>query len=274
MNEDRVMRVNLRAPMTLPEIARQYEVPLNELRMLNPDAGSEKLHTYLISLRLLKQSRPQPGPAARPPTPTQIARGVEPLLAQHTVQPPAMSIGDAIGILEPLVDGVGSPLKASGQPDVQDAAIAMLKYRYTPVDLDAINGVLNDEGTVRAVQAALGLIPYLDAAHERVLLNEVLFNFAHPNTHLFLGPGIVELVAPGKMEALLLRHARSDNELHVNNALHLPYYLYGRTPDFRRTDSDRREFLAIVEELRSTGGLNPVVRAALESFRLPVDRER
>ncbi len=187
------------------------------------------------------------------------------LLAQHTTPRPRMSLVDAMARLEPLASGPLDPAKVDS--DLQDAALAMLAYRFTPVDLGALDEV--DES--RAMATTIAAMPHFDEPHRGQLLSDVLFNFAHPAAYQAIWNGLVQLVPPDEMEAALVEHAHSDNELHANNALSLPYYIYGRSPDFTLSDQARADLENAVRSLEQRPGLNSLVRERLAEVRLPTN---
>jgi hypothetical protein len=119
--------------------------------------------------------------------------------------------------------------------------------------------------------ATLAILPHLDDRHRHRLMEEILFNFAHPAAYQAVWGGLIDLIPAADMEAAILARARSDNELHVNNALRLPYYIYGRAPHFPLSDQGRAELEDIVADLTIRTGLNALLQEGLAEVRLPVN---
>jgi hypothetical protein len=122
--------------------------------------------------------------------------------------------------------------------------------------------------------ATLAVLPHLDDAHRHRLTEEIPFNFAHPAAYQAVWGRLIDLIPATDKKAAILIRARSDSELHVNNALRLPYYIYGRVPHFPLSDQGRAELEDIVADLGASTELNALMMLDLGGCKNPSVRER
>ncbi len=198
------------------------------------------------------------------------ATPAEALRAQSTAEPPSIAFDTAQARLEAFAEATLRlpPEQAKRRIDrnVQDAALAYLTYRLTPLAPDHVA----PGGSYRAsMQAAATVAESFDEAHRQQLIDRVLFNLNDPSALQSLAPMIHRAVPAREMERAILRHLSSDNELHLHNALQIPYFLYGRRADYRLSPTAAEAFEARVAELLRCASLNPLVRDRLRTARLP-----
>lgn len=191
------------------------------------------------------------------------------LLAQHTVHAPQIAFEAALQRLTSFVERNGSltgkPLRDAVIRDVdaQDAAIAFLKYRFTPVGAARVD---LSASAATCTGVALGLVAHLDLSHRTEFLEQVVFNVAHPANQGALAPSVLASMAAEELDAALLERVQSSNELHVHNALHL----------FREIEEERRRagvnsnarhaFYSAAERLRHRTRLNLLIELALDQL--------
>jgi len=298
------MRLQVDQPMTLAEIARKYGVALGELERHNPGIGSkERVLSVEAPVEFERASLQRAGEqaaatagrsdrsialgaTASSPGPGQLLRlQVEKelnamqdfaaarlaLFAQHTVSRPTIKLDEsakrlaAFGAKNSGLAKEAFVKRVAANKSIQDDAIAFLKLRFTPVDLHGVDANA-DYGA--AMLGALDVVPAMDAAHKAEFV-EVLFNLAHPANHQAMWETVLAAIPAADLEKLLLARLRSSNDLHINNALHLPYYVYGRKPDYAMSAAGRAEFAQAVAALRAKPNLNLIVREGLAEATLP-----
>lgn len=122
------------------------------------------------------------------------------LHAQHTVRPPRLRFEEAARKLgrfyqehENLTREELPPLVARDR-ELQDAALAFLKYRYTPLDLEASDF---DEPYTDENRVAIAVCAHVDAARKEELL-QVLLNLALPANHQALWPVALAAASPAR----------------------------------------------------------------------------
>jgi hypothetical protein len=164
------------------------------------------------------------------------------MLSQHTARPPRISFSGAIRTLEAFGETACPLLPFEQRRRVDDelkaAALAFLTYHFTPL-LVPIDG---DFGA--AFQAAGLVLKHADAETHRRFLEDVVMNVVNPANHDRFAAMIRNTIPRETLEATLLRHARSGNELHANNVFWL---LYSIGVEF--DDAFWRELRAIAVDL-------------------------
>ncbi|MBK7861814.1 MAG: hypothetical protein IPJ65_24995 [Archangiaceae bacterium] len=192
------------------------------------------------------------------------------LVAQHTVALPALTFEQAVRLLEAFntahlaTPPAQLPKLVAQDSRLQDAALAFFIYRFT-----AASPQLPDPGhsLKLAADVAGGALRFGDDAHKQALLEQVVFNVAHPAGHQALSAVVRSALPAAEVERALLAHAASANELHLHNALELPKWLFG--PRYPLSQSGRLQLQQRVEGLKGKPGLNAVLQQAVTSFRLP-----
>lgn len=288
------MKLATTQPLTLSQIAQQYGYALRTLEALNPKvAPGQKISSFVAPSSFGRASlsdAAKQAHAVKERTDRDAGLGAHPsspaaggmlrirlekemkvmqdfqlagrdLLRQHTVSPPGMSLDAAVGLLE-------APGVSSDRTRRRDAALAFMKYQFTPLDPDAVHF---DRDYDAAFAAAVVVLQNADPAHKRQFVDEILFNVAHPANHGVLWPLVCDLLRPDELAQELLSRLRSDNELHVHNALRLPYFVYGRRSDYELSDASRTALQSAAQALGQRPVLNPLVRDAVTEFALPVN---
>lgn len=205
------------------------------------------------------------------PARTDEAAAYRALIEQHVPRRPAVAFTDAAAHLVLFDDAIAGlsraeALGAAEDPDVQNAVVAFLAYYLTPLRFDAVDP---DADHGRAFEVAGGLLPHLDEARKRALLDDVLLDIADPPNYQPLAPAIRAAYRPEVAAKAILRALREGNELQARNALELVYFLFGWDPAYALPERARADLGAAVAALEARPDLNPLVRASLESFTLP-----
>lgn len=192
------------------------------------------------------------------------------LLGQHTVSAPRLSSRAAARHLMTFIEA-NRQLSAAQLPWVvakdhalQDAALAHLKFRFTPLDLTQ-----SDVGpsASKVTGAALAIAPHTDPPHRTEFLDEVVFNVAHPAHHRLLAPAVLGAIPAEQLENALVSNVQSDNELHVHNALHLFAELsQRRSSNVSESTASTQRFCDAAARLRQRPNLNPLIKLALEEL--------
>ncbi len=193
------------------------------------------------------------------------------LLAQHTVTPTTLDYRSAVTRLTAFHDKASGwssaeiSRRASADPTLQDAALAYLKLRFTPLDPKQVDDTL-DASKAQAV--ALRLVPEMDPTRRRAF-GELLFNVAHPAGHEVLWPAVVAAIRPAELEKLLLEKLRGRNELHQHNALLIPAAVYGRRTNYAPSEIGEKALSCAAAALAAPASRNLLLRDAICAFKLP-----
>jgi hypothetical protein len=201
--------------------------------------------------------------------PARMAAG-RALMGQHTVRVPKMSIGRAAARMEELYGRVKDSTPEQAARLVEDdrmleqAAIALLKWRLTPIGIEQID---LDRSYADATTAAVGITRWMSSEAKKELL-EIAFNVGHPANLTALQNALLAAFPQSELEAAVLDRARSQNELHRMNALSLPYYVFSR-PEARLSRAGHAELTKILEATRDSDRSNPLARETLGRTQLP-----
>jgi len=187
----------------------------------------------------------------------------ESLRSQHTTSSPNTTPREAITVLRAFkkqTEGLGimeTKERIRSTPGVQDAMIAFLIYGFTP-----IGGLPQDQETGDCLDVALDqILPHMDLQFKQQFLKQVVFNVSFHGFHQLLSPAAAKALDFTTLETSLLEHARSDNDLHLNNAVHfaslLPAKLSNNTQD---------ELWMIIKTRIKNPRLHKIVRETLEEM--------
>lgn len=203
--------------------------------------------------------------------PEQRAKASQALLAQSTVKKPSMALSAATAALEQFfkdtqglaADAVAK--KVGADLDLQNAAVAFLKWRLSPLGKDAIEP---GKSYATASNVALGVVQWSTPARKAEVLDTV-FNTSHPAMLGQLHPLLLTAYTPEALEKAVLEKAASKNELHQMNALSLPYHVFGRKPDFKLSAKGHAALLQRLAAAQNNAALNPLAREVLGNVKLP-----
>jgi hypothetical protein len=194
------------------------------------------------------------------------------LFEQHTVGTPAQSYASARAALDAFfleaknVSPAELTKLVASKPELLDASIDFLSYRFTPVGFAEVG---RDPDAKQATSVALRLVQEMDEPRRARFLETVVFNVAHPANHQALWPAVVNAVPSAQLETALLEKAASTNELHAMNAFALPFHVYGRKPGYELGVGARKQLVLRAEARQANPSTNLLVRQSLEDFALP-----
>lgn len=194
------------------------------------------------------------------------------LFAQNTVAKPMLSYAVARQKLEAFFEEAKNVTPAQlsslagARPELLDAALDFLAYRFTPIGFGEVGG---DPEAKKPTQVAQRLVQEMDPARKTRFVESVVFNVAHPANHQALWPQVLASISPTELEKALLDKAGGANELHALNAFSLPFHVYGRRPDFTLGGATRAKLVELADERRSAPNANLLLRQSLEDLALP-----
>ena len=176
------------------------------------------------------------------------------LFRHHTAGRPALSSKAAASAIA----------EAKDPATEQDAAIALLKFYFTPLAANAFGAGSDPEPLVLRVLAAAGRF---DHAHQRQLVADVAFNVAKDADLGRMADAILACIDASTLEALILGALSGTNPLHIVAALAMPYYVYGQKAGVLPSDAGAVRMQALATRLKTHA--EPAVRDAAARFRLP-----
>jgi hypothetical protein len=194
------------------------------------------------------------------------------LLKQFSGGGPTFSFGETVDWLERRFDAMRQlswedfSRQAAEDRELQDRALDFFLQILTPAGIGMVDP---DADYDRPFELAKGTLVVMDEAHKRRFLETVLFDLMSSADYQFLKDAIRRAFPPDEMARAIAENLQSENELHVLNALHLPYFLFGWDPDYSLGKAQKEEIRRAVADLRGRERLNPLVKMGIESFALP-----
>lgn len=184
------------------------------------------------------------------------------LIRGNNLTPPEMPFSEAKQTLIALDDSdANSPLKIK-------ATMSVLKYLVTPFGLKT---TFDSSDYTELLPKAL---KFIAKASENAISEflAILFNLAHPSYFRQLRGIVFAAVSSDTMEKLIIENLSSENEFHVFNALHAPYYIYGHRKEMILTEGSRARINELVKRLSlADRKLNPLLRSSLQDLILPAN---
>ena len=191
------------------------------------------------------------------------------LSSEHTTKKPGLSIESSVSTLDAFFTSHGKSdptalaATVASNPALQDAAIALLKYRVTPLNQQLPEGL----DTHKAFAVASKIVPMLDSDHRKQFVDEVMFNASHVAFHDELAKTLMGASSSMQLDRALVGGVTGGNSLHANNALGMVYALTRNGHPF--SASTRQVLKTAATTLSAKPDANPVLRETATGFKFP-----